>query len=103
MSIAYIIKFIKLKNSELIKNIGIAKYNSYKSLALDIWNIVDEYFRVNTSICSSTNNKIKMFDDELKNKCPELTQEDIDFFRQTIAGEINKCKSVLCTPTNEVN
>ncbi len=89
----YIINFVKLKNDELIKNIGITKYISYKSLALDVWNIVDEYFRANKSINNSFDNKIKMFNSKLQNKCPGLTEEDIDFLRQTIAGEINKYKS----------
>ncbi len=87
---SYIIKFVKSKNSELVKNIGVAKYNSYKSVAMDIWNIVEEYFRINPLIDSYVNNKCKMFNDLLKKKFPDLNQEDIDFIRQTIAGEINK-------------
>ncbi|WP_026883214.1 hypothetical protein [Clostridium akagii] len=92
---SYIINFIKLKNNQIIKDIGVSQYNSDKTLALDIWNIVEEYFRVNQSIENLIENKIKLFNNELKKKCPYLTQEQIDFLRQSIAGEFNKCKSQI--------
>ena len=88
----HIINFIKLKNAELIKNMGISKYNSDKALALDIWNLVDEHFRIHQSIDNVIENKVKMFNDELKKKCPYITQEEQEFLRQTVAGEVNKCK-----------
>ncbi|AGK96644.1 hypothetical protein [Clostridium pasteurianum] len=88
----HIINFIKLKNNELIKNIGITKYNEDKKFALDIWNIVEEHFRVKEIATNVIDNKITIFNRELKRKCPYLTQEEIDFLRQTIAGEINKGK-----------
>ena len=89
---AHIINFIKLKNAELIKNMGISKYNSDKALALDIWTLVDEYFRIHQSIDNAIENKVRMFNDELKKKCPYITQEELDFLRQTVAGAVNKCK-----------
>lgn len=99
----YVINFIKLKNDELIRTIGVSTYNSDKTLALDIWNIVNEHFRIQQSIECCTENKIKMFNDELKKKCPYITQEEIDFLRQTIAGEVNKCKSIVTSSANNNN
>lgn len=90
----HIINFIKLKNNEIIKNVGITNYNQNKKFALDIWNIVEEHFRLKEIATNVIDNKISMFNDELKRKCPYLTQEEIDFLRQAIAGEVNKIKTI---------
>jgi hypothetical protein len=99
----YIINFIKLKNNQIIKDIGVAQYNYSKILALDIWHIVDEHFRIKQTIETSTENKINMFNDELKKKCPYITQEEIDFLRQTIAGEVNNVKNTVTSENNNTN
>jgi hypothetical protein len=92
---AYGINFIKLKRDAVINQIGINQYNQDKKLALDIWNIVEEHFRVNQVVGISINNKIKMFSDEIKKKCPYLTDQEIAFLRQTIAGEMNSFKNTI--------
>lgn len=92
---AYAINFIKLKRDAVINQIGINQYNQDKKIALDIWNIVEEHFRVNEIVGITINNKIKMFNYEIKKKCPYLTQQEIDFLRQTIAGEINNFKNTI--------
>jgi hypothetical protein len=92
---AYAINFIKLKRDAVINQIGINQYNQDKKLALDIWNIVEEHFRVNQIVGSAINNKIKMFNDEIKKKCPYLTDQEIVFLRQTIAGEMNSFKNTI--------
>lgn len=92
---AYAINFIKLKRDAVINQIGINQYNQDKKLALDIWNIVEEHFRVNQVVGSAINNKIKMFNDEIKKKCPYLTDQEIVFLRQTIAGEMNSFKNTI--------
>jgi hypothetical protein len=44
-----------------------------------------------------------MFNDELKKKCPYITQEEIDFLRQTIAGEVNNVKNTVTSENNNTN
>ncbi|AJA48419.1 hypothetical protein CPAST_c23490 [Clostridium pasteurianum DSM 525 = ATCC 6013] len=92
---AYTVNFIKLKRDSVINEISINKYNQDKKLALDIWNIVEEHFRVNEIVTNALNSKIKMFNYEIKKKCPYLTQQEIDFLRQAVAGQINSIKNEI--------
>lgn len=94
-----IIAFIKVKQEEVIKRIGQAKYAEEIGIAHDIWLIVEEHFRINKTIENVTSEKIILFDKLLLEKIPYLTQKDIDFLRQTIAGEFNGWK--VNYPTTE--
>lgn len=90
-----IIAYIEAKKNAVISKIGEDKYNSEKKVALDIWNIVDEHFRINPTLEDVIDKKIALFNELLLKKIPGLTQEQIDFLRQSIAGEVNKGKKVL--------
>ncbi|MDP4174150.1 MAG: hypothetical protein Q8933_09300 [Bacteroidota bacterium] len=98
---AALIKLIEAKRDEVIKKIGLTKYNEEKTIALDIWNIVDEHFRINQAIGDCIQLKIDMFNNLLKEKIPYLTDNDIEHLRQAIAGEVNKYKTILNTGNAE--
>lgn|SRR5574343_322386 len=82
--------FLKLKQQELEEKITILKDEKTKKLARDIWLVVDEHFRLTEKAEKTFEEKADMFDSLLINKIPTLTKEDLDFLRQTIAGEMNK-------------
>ena len=60
--------------------------------AKQIWNIVEEDFRLNEKAKKELHSKADMFDEMLIKKFPYLTKEDLKYFRQSVAGEINKNK-----------
>lgn len=74
-----------------------ARYAKQRQIAIEIWHMVDEHFRITDQLKNEFKTKADMFNKFLLAKCPELKQEDIDYLRQTIAGEVNKDKLVLST------
>lgn len=89
------VKYIQEKINEVSAKIGTEKYNQQKTLAIDIWNFVEEHFRVSETVGKVTGEKVAMFNEELKKRIPSLTDEQIDLLRQSIAGEVNKGKEVI--------
>lgn len=86
---------IQTKKDEVVQKIIQGKHEQEVKTALEVWNIVDEHFRVNEVIGDKIQLKINMFNDLLLNRIPGLKQEDLDYLRQTIAGEVNKYKNTL--------
>lgn len=89
------ITLIKSKKDEVEQSKLIKDHQQQISIAKEIWGIVNEHFRVTKTIEDVIQDKIKMFDDMILKKIPGLTQENIDYLRQTIAGEVNKDKQAL--------
>lgn len=93
--------FIQAKHDEAVAKAGASTYNQNRKFALDIWNIVDEHFRVSGTVKAAITDKIDLFNKLLLEKIPGLTQSEIDFLRQSIAGEINKGRDVILQPAIE--
>ncbi len=93
-------KYILAKRDETIEKIGRVEYEKRISTALDIWGIVDEHFRINDLIEHTIDDKTNLFNRMLLDRIPSLTQEDIDYLRQTIAGQINSGRGAI-TATQE--
>ena len=83
-----IIEFVAAK-------IGLVKYQKGKLVALDVWNVIEEHFRINNIIGDTVQAKITMFETLIKQKIPSITDADILLFRQAIAGEVNKDKPII--------
>lgn len=92
------IKFLVAKKEEAIERLGQAEYNKRISTARDIWGIVDEHFRINNLIEHTMDDKTNLFNKMLLDRIPSLTQADLNYLRQTIAGQINYGKDVLTAP-----
>jgi hypothetical protein len=95
------IKYLQTKKEEAIAKLGQAEYEKRLATAFDIWGIVDEHFRVNDLIIHTVDDKIDMFNNMLLDRIPSLTQEDLDYLRQTIAGQINRGREALDNPKEE--
>ncbi|MDU4146194.1 cobalt ABC transporter permease, partial [Clostridium sp.] len=61
----------------------------------NIWNMVEEKYRVTDNIETLAQSKADMFDKMLLEKFPHLTKEELTEVRQAIAGEYNKGKAML--------
>lgn len=90
-----VLVLIQTKKDEVVQKIVQGKHEQEVKTALEVWNIVDEHFRVNEVIGDKIQLKIEMFNELLLKQIPGLKQEDLDYLRQTIAGEVNKYKNTL--------
>jgi hypothetical protein len=96
-----IIEYIEKKKEAVITEIGINKYNSDLAIARSVWNIVEEYFRINPSIEKTMEAAQKKFEEEILKIIPGLTTAEVEQLRQAIAGEINKGKQQLLIISND--
>jgi hypothetical protein len=91
--------YFKIKSDEVMHKLSQSQHEAEVKTALEVWHIVDEHFRVKDAIGDTIQLKIDMFNDLLLQKIPGLKQADIDYLRQTVAGEVNKFKEILKTDT----
>ena len=90
-----LIKLAEVKAKELGQKYKLDKYLELINTAKDIWNIVEEKFRITENVEELVYSKADMFDKLLLKKVPALTQGQLDEIRQALAGEYNKGKSAL--------
>ena len=96
------ISFIRAKEREILQRIELSNKEDLVNEALKVWQIVDEYFRITNITGDKLELKVNMFGQELLKRLPGLTQEQIDYLRQTIAGQVNKGKATISQPGQEV-
>jgi hypothetical protein len=65
--------------------------------AKEVWDIIEEKFRITENAKEVLDTKANEFDKLLLQRIPGLTQNNIDDLRQAIAGEVNKGKETLTT------
>lgn len=83
----------KLQKSGLEEKI--IKNKQYIDVAKQVWNIVEENFRITESVEKKLSSKADEFNKIMLDKFPELTITDISELRQSIAGEVNKGKEAV--------
>lgn len=83
----------KLQKSGLEEKI--IKNKQYIDVARQVWNIVEENFRITESVEKKLSSKADEFNKIMLDKFPELTISDISELRQSIAGEVNKGKEAV--------
>lgn len=83
----------KLQKSGLEEKI--IKHKQYIDVAKQVWNIVEENFRITESVEKKLSSKADEFNKIMLDKFPELTISDISELRQSIAGEVNKGKEAV--------
>lgn len=93
-----VIQYMNQKKDLVIQQKGIEKYNSELQIGRQVWGIVEEYFRVN-GIDKTIEDAQTKFKEEILKKIPYLTDDEIKFIEQAIAGEINKGKEAINTTT----
>jgi hypothetical protein len=67
--------------------------------AKEVWNIIEEKFRITENAKEVLDTKANEFDRLLLQRIPGLTQNNLDDLRQAIAGEVNKGKETLTSNT----
>ena len=90
-----LINLAEVKAKELSQKYKLDKYSELINTAKDIWNIVEEKYRITENVEELVESKAEMFDRLLLAKVPGLTEEQIIEIRQALAGEYNKGKDTL--------
>lgn len=90
-----IIDFFIQKKSEISQKIKINEHQEEINTAREVWNIVEEKFRITENATEILTSKADEFDKVLMERIPGLSKENLEFLRQTIAGEVNKGRDML--------
>ena len=89
------VEYLKTKKKVADQKIKESKYNELFEVGKNIWNMVEEKYRITDNIENLAKSKADMFDKMLLEKFPHLTKEELIEVRQAIAGEVNKGKAML--------
>ncbi|NGT74864.1 cobalt ABC transporter permease [Clostridium perfringens] len=89
------VEYLKAKKKVADQKIKESKYNELFEVGKNIWNMVEEKYRITDNIENLAKSKADMFDKMLLEKFPHLTKEELIEVRQAIAGEVNKGKAML--------
>lgn len=89
------VEYLQAKKKVADQKIKESKYNELFEVGKNIWNMVEEKYRVTDNIETLAQSKANMFDNMLLEKFPHLTKEELIEVRQAIAGEVNKGKAML--------
>ncbi|MDM0609211.1 cobalt ABC transporter permease [Clostridium perfringens] len=89
------VEYLKAKKKVADQKIKESKYNELFEVGKNIWNMVEEKYRVTDNIENLAKSKAAMFDRMLLEKFPHLTENELIEVRQAIAGEYNKGKAML--------
>ena len=90
-----IIDFFIQKKSEINQKIKINEHQEEINTAREVWNIVEEKFRITENATELLTSKADEFEKVLRQRIPGLSKENLEFLRQTIAGEVNKGRDML--------
>lgn len=90
-----VVKIVPVAINFIVAKIGLTNYQKMKATATDIWNVIEEHFRINEVVENKTQAKVNMFESMIKQKIPGITDDEIYTIRQAIAGEFNKDKSAV--------
>ncbi|MBU3146835.1 hypothetical protein [Clostridium sp. CF012] len=90
-----VVKLVPKLIDFIVLKISLANYMKGKLVALDIWNVIEEHFRLSNIIGDTVQAKVVMFETLIKQKIPGITDMQIANFRQAIAGEFNKNKPLF--------
>lgn len=89
------IQYIAKKKEMVEQKLKLDQHEEEIKTAKQIWNIVEEKYRITDNIKDLAKSKADYFDKLLLEKIPYLTEEQVKMLRQAIAGEVNKGKKQL--------
>ena len=95
------IEFFVTKKKEVEQNIKISGHEEELNTAKEVWNIIEEKFRITENAAQILSSKADEFDNLLMQRIPGLSSQNLDDLRQAIAGEYNKGKINLAQGTEQ--
>jgi len=95
------IEFLVAKKKEAEQNTKISGHEAELNTAKEVWNIIEEKFRITENATQFLDSKADEFDNLLLQRIPELSAKNLEDLRQAIAGEYNKGKINLAQGTEQ--
>lgn len=89
------IAYIGKKKETVEHNLQLDKHKADIETAKEVWNIIEEKYRITDNVKELVDSKAQAFDKMLLGKCSYLTEDEIADIRQAIAGEFNRGKAML--------
>lgn len=89
------IELLAVKKRESEIKIKASGHEADMQAAKEVWNIVEEKFRITENAAQFLSSKEEEFDKLLLQRIPGLSQQNLYELRQAIAGEYNKGKKQL--------
>lgn len=89
------IEFLIEKKKEAEQRIKISGHEAELNDAKEVWNIIEEKFRITENAAQILSSKADEFDKVLLQRVPGLSQQNIEDLRQAVAGEFNRGKAAL--------
>ena len=93
------IELLVTKKNESEEKIKASGHEAELTSAKEVWNIIEEKFRITENAIQILNSKADEFDKLLLQRIPGLSSQNLDDLRQAIAGEYNRGKSDLTQGT----
>ncbi|HBI6898868.1 TPA: hypothetical protein K8N32_002621 [Clostridium perfringens] len=93
--IKILVKLVEAKIKKTGMEEEILNHKKYIDTAKEIWGIVDEQFRVTQNVEEKLSSKADEFNKRFLKEHPEVSKEDVEYFRQAVAGEVNKGKQAV--------
>lgn len=94
------IEVLGKKKEQIEQAIKASGHEADLNSAKEVWNIVEEKFRITENVETLLSSKADEFNKLLLQKIPGLSQENLDSLRQAIAGEVNTGKEVVLSQTD---
>ena len=88
----YVKKLLNDTVQYMTLQIQTSQYEDQLNKAYDIWKLVDENYRIGDAITEIFENKAECFNNMMLQQFPSLTQSEIDYLRQVVAGNENEYK-----------
>ncbi|WP_236897029.1 cobalt ABC transporter permease [Clostridium beijerinckii] len=86
------VEVLAKKKEQIEQAIIVSGHEQDLATAKEVWNIVEEKFRITENAEVLLSSKADQFNNLLLQRIPGLTQRNLDDLRQAIAGEFNKNK-----------
>ena len=89
------IDVLKKKKEEIEQKIKASGHEEELNTAKEVWNIIEEKYRITENASQVLESKADEFDKLLLQRIPGLSQQNLSDLRQAIAGEVNKGKAAV--------
>ncbi|MEG2786464.1 MAG: cobalt ABC transporter permease [Romboutsia sp.] len=89
------IEYLAKKKKVVEQTLKLDQHKEEIQTAKQIWNIVEEKYRITDNIENLAKSKSNEFDKLLLDKIPYITADQVKQLRQAIAGEVNKGKTIM--------
>ncbi|MDQ0149364.1 hypothetical protein ACFO6R_10100 [Eubacterium multiforme] len=93
--IKILVKLVEAKLKKTGMEEEILNHKKYIDTAKEVWGIVDEQFRLTQNVKEKLSSKADEFNKKFLKEHPEVSKEDIEYFRQAVAGEVNQGKQAV--------